>query len=126
MFTVSISNMIYAFLLGKHGEKSIVLLFWDIILKLCNIPIYIMSFILGLEMALLPAGIAMTVAIVILNYVLLLSTSMYGVSGLLKAIREKKITKITAVINIILHFLFCVDVISAITMFCVVKAKEKN
>lgn len=85
-----------------------------------------MSFILGLEMALLPAGIAMTVAIVILNYVLLLSTSMYGVSGLLKAIREKKITKITAVINIILHFLFCVDVISAITMFCVVKAKEKN
>ncbi|MBW9159165.1 hypothetical protein [Clostridium tagluense] len=95
-------------------------------MKLCNIPIYIMSFIIGFEMFFLPAGIVMTFAMVVFSYILLFSTSMYGVSGLLKASSEKKITRKTAVVNIILHFFFCFDIISAVTMFCLVKAKEKN
>lgn len=47
---------------------------------------------------------------------------MYGVSGLIQARREGKITTTVTVVNCILHFLFCMDVISAIVMFCVVKS----
>ena len=126
VFVVLIPNMVYAFVLDKHEENSNVLLFWDMVLKLCNIPIYIMAFTLGFEIFFTPLGIIMALLYAVLTYVLLLATSMYGVSGLLKARREKKITKATAIVNIILHFLFCADVISAVTMFCLVKAKEKN
>lgn len=57
---------------------------------------------------------------------LLLPSSMYEVSGLIQAHQERKITTATAMVNGILHFFFCADVISAIVMFCVVKQKSKG
>lgn len=123
---IFISNMIYAFILAKHGESSAVLLFWDMLLKLCNIPFYFVVFSFGFLMSLVPKGIVITFPLAIIDYLLLLPSSMYGVSGLLQARRERKITTLTAVVNIILHFFFCVDVISAIVMFCIVRVKGKN
>ena len=46
LITVLIPNMIYAFVLKMHGETSTSLLFWDMILNLCNLPIFIMAFYL--------------------------------------------------------------------------------
>jgi hypothetical protein len=51
---------------------------------------------------------------------------MYGVSGLIKAYREGKITVIALIINIILHLIFCLDVISAVVMYITVKRKDKT
>lgn len=122
-----ISNMIYPFILAKHGESSTTLLFWDILLKLCNIPIYIVVFMFGSIMMIWPLGFGVVIAIflAIFDFIMLLPSSMYGVNGIVQACREKKITKLTAVVNCILHFLFCLDVISAIVMFCIAKSKSK-
>lgn len=126
LVVVYIPNMVYAFVLAKHGEKSTVLLFWDMLLKLCNIPIFIVVYIYGFIMAIVPMGIFITVLLIIVDFSLLLPSSMYGVSGLIQARREGKITTATAVVNSILHLFFCADVISAIVMFCVVKARAKS
>ncbi|WP_252250937.1 hypothetical protein [Clostridium sp. ZBS13] len=122
-----ISNMIYPFILAKHGESSTTLLFWDMLLKLCNIPIYIVVFMFGSIMMIWPLGFGVVIALflALFDYIMLLPSSMYGVNGIVRAYREKKITKSTAVVNCILHFLFCLDVVSAIVMFCIVKSKRK-
>jgi thiamine transporter ThiT len=126
--------MIYAFVLAKNREKSTVLLFWDMLLKLCNIPIYLLIFFIGtfigassgLVVTILPFSLAIVFILMIFDYLLLLPSSMYGVSGLIQARREGHITTVALVVNCILHFLFCLDVISAIIMFCVVRLKSKN
>lgn len=123
---VFIFNMIYPFVLAKHGENSTKLLFWDMLLKLFNIPIYIAVFMFGTMMAFLPKGIVITPFLVFFDYILLLPSSMYGISGLIQARREGKITTSTAVINSILHFFFVMDIISAIIMFFKVKTKDKE
>lgn len=122
---VFIPNIIYAFVIARHGESSTSLLFWDMLLKLCNVPIYIIVFIFGFIIALFPKGFIVTFFLVIFDYILLIPSSMYGVSGLLQARREGKITTAAAVGNIVLHFLFCTDVISAVVMYCAVKKKAK-
>lgn len=109
LVVIYIPNMVYAFILAKRGVESAELLSWDMHLKLFNIPIYVSIFGFGL----LPP---MTVPLAIFDYLLLLPSSMYGVSGLIQALREGKITLKTALVNGILHFIFCADVISAVSM----------
>ncbi|WP_261783119.1 hypothetical protein [Clostridium botulinum] len=70
-------------------------------------------------------GVVIALFLAIFDFIMLLPSSMYGVNGIVQAYKEKKITKLTAVVNCILHFLFCLDVISAIAMFCIAKSKSK-
>lgn len=123
---IFIPNMIYAFILAAKKESSSQLLFWAMLLKLCNIPIYIFIFMFGTLAAILPLGFLLIPFLVIFDYIMLLPSTMYGISGIIQARREGKITIETAVINGILHFFFCLDVISAIIMFRKVKSIAKN
>lgn len=123
---VFIPNMIYAFVLLIRREAASVLLFWDMLLKLCNIPIYIVLFSFGSTMAIFPGGIVISFLIAVIDYILLLPSTIYGVCGLLQARRENKITTKAAVVNIVIHFFFCTDVFSAIVMYCKVKRKNKS
>jgi hypothetical protein len=123
---VYFSNIIYAFVLAKRGANSSDLLFWDMLIKLCNIPIYTIIFIFSFFMSFVPKGIVIAIPMAIFDYLLLIPSTMYGISGLLKARREEKITMTTAVVNGIAHFLFCADVISAIIMYGVIKVKESK
>jgi hypothetical protein len=123
---VYIANIIFPFVLAKKGESSRTLLFWDMLIKLCYIPIFIIYFISGFIMVLLPAGFVFTILIMVFDYLLLLPSTMYGVSGLKRAYQEGKIRKEIAVLNQVLHFFFCADVISAVLMYCLVRAKDKR
>ena len=40
-------NMIYAFILKRFGYGHRKLFFWNMLLKLCNIPIYVLVFAVG-------------------------------------------------------------------------------
>ena len=53
---------------------------------------------------------------------LLLSTSMYGVSGLLQCRRENTLPSKVIWLNLILQYLYCVDVVSAI--YCYFKVRK--
>lgn len=109
---------LYAFVLPllKHPGRKI--LFWNMFLKLWNIPIFVVVFILGVGLSiwvffLLPLLAAF-------DYALLLSSTTYGISGLLCMAKDGKFSKPMVVLNIILQFIFCLDVFSAI--YCYVKA----
>lgn len=118
-------NMAYAFVLAARGESSTALLLWDMILKLCTIPIYALIFLVGLALSI--HGIIVLLPFFVgFDYLMLLASSMYGLNGLLLARREKKITTRAAVVNGILHFIFCLDVVSAVVSFCMVKRQDNK
>lgn len=127
--TVSLLNMVYAFILPRLGYTGEQLLFWNMLLKLCNIPVFLAVFFICmlLHIFILP----LIFVLIFFDYLLLLSSTMYGVSGLVRCFNEGKLTRTTLIINVIAHFLFCWDVISAV--YCYVKfckkgntIKEKN
>lgn len=112
-------NMVYAFFLARSGCAR-QLLFWDMLLKLCHIPIYTLIFLIGL------VGNIMMIPLMpfmfLFDALLLLSTSLYGIHGLRLGRREGIFSRKAFVLNVILHFLFCWDVGSAV--FCYVKARK--
>jgi hypothetical protein len=119
------ANMIYAFVAAKW-KSSRELLFWGMLIKLCYIPLYICNFFGGLLALVMPVGFLLVLFVVVVDYLLLLPSTMYGVSGLIKARKEGKIPKGIAMLAIILHFFFCTDVICAIVMYCIVRAQDKK
>ena len=86
---ILIFNMAYAFLLPKLGFDGRGILFWNLLLKLCNIPVVLCIMLFALLMTLiggknLGSDVAIMFKIVFcVCYVLQLSTSVFGLSGLL-------------------------------------------
>lgn len=103
---------LYAFFLPKLGFQGKDILFWCMLLKLCYIPVYCLNFMLALgTFVMLPA---IPLLIFLLDCFLLLCTSMYGVRGLITCRKEGRLSKKALILHLILQFLFCVDVCSAI------------
>ncbi len=116
-------NMVYAFFLPRLGYGGKDILFWSLLLKLCNIPAFLAMFGIGMFMVLLKvedAGLAMFV----LSYLLLLSSTMFGMSGLIRCYKEGAMPCKTFIVQIFLHFIFVADVISAV--YCYAKAPKTN
>ena len=111
---------LYAFCLPRVGCSGNRILLWCMILKIGYIPIFFLIFIGALLCFVVI--IPMIPFLVLFDYFLLLSASMYGVSGLIKCYRENRLSKKAAVLNIVLQFLFCADVFSVI--YCWVKTRE--
>lgn len=112
---------LYAFFLPRCGYSGTRILFWCMLLKLCNIPVFLLIFIaaLGLFVVIIP----LIPLLIIFDYLLLLSTSMYGISGLLTCGKERRLSAKAVTLNIILQFFFCADVLSSI--YCYIKSKKR-
>lgn len=110
-------NMIYAFLLPRLGFEGQKILFWNMLLKLCNIPIFLVIFLVGMltHFLILP----LIPFFILFDYFLLLSSTMFGISGLLSCYKSQQLSYRTLVVNIVAQFFFCVDVISAV--YCYIK-----
>ena len=119
---VSLINMVYAFALPRLGYQGRQLLFWNMVLKLCNIPVFIAVFFIFMlfHILILP----LIPAFILFDYLLLLSSTMYGVSGLVYCFNEGKLTRKSLIINVMAQFIFCFDVFSAI--YCYVKLRDKE
>lgn len=115
-------NMIYAFVLPKLRYSSRKLLFWNMFLKLWNIPIYLSVFLFVLLTHVF--SIPLIPFLFLFDYTLLLSSTSYGISGILNGRKGKLLTPKAALVNIILQFLFCFDVFSAV--YCYVKARKQG
>lgn len=61
------------------------------------------------------------VSFIIFDYILLLPSTMYGISGLIQARKENLIQDKNFAIHVILHFMFCLDLVSAIMSYCRVR-----
>lgn len=122
---IYLPNAVYAFLLPKLGYQSRQILFWNMLLKLMHIPIYLVIFLFGTLMLLMIVGIMMIPFLVIFDYLLLLASSIYGISGAAAAVKEGKLKKSSAVVFCLLQFFFTLDVISAICLYVSVRNREK-
>lgn len=114
---VFLPNIVYAYVLLKKGYSAKQLLFWNMLLKLCNIPIYILVFLIGMFMTITIVGIMIVPFLILFDYLLLIPSTMYGISGLIKAYKDNKISKSIMIGNIILQLIFGLDVISAVVCY---------
>ncbi len=119
---VMLFGALYAFFLPQKGCGSSEILFWCMLLKICNIPVFLLVFIVsvGLFVVVIP----LIPMLFIFDYFLLFVTSMYGVSGLLKCGKEKCLSPKVISIHMFLQFIFCVDVISAV--YCYMKVRKQG
>lgn len=100
------------------------LAFYDMLIKLIHIPFYIAGFVIGLILAfamVVPALIFVSPFLIafifVIEMILMLTSSMYGINAAVRLLRKKAISKKTAVLHIILHLIFVTDVISAICLY---------
>lgn len=122
-----IGNLIFVIVNAAHGVKSEFFLFWNMVMKLVHIPVYLLIFSFGMMFAIyLPAIVIITPFLMSFDYMLLILTSMFGIGGIVQAAREKKLTIAAAVVLGILHFVFCADVVCAVVAFCKVKSKDRK
>lgn len=117
LMVVLIPNMVYAFVLKRNGYNQRDLFFWNMILKLSHIPIYILIFTLGVFMGMMILGIMLSPFLFVFDYSLLLSSSMYGISGLSYVSNRGLFSKKQVIICGVCQFIFVLDVLSAIYLF---------
>ena len=98
---------------------------WNVALKLCHIPSYLFVFLIGLASAVamikLPFTALIIPILVVIDVLLLCTTSAYGVCALVRSKQEGRISTAFMVVNIILHFLFVWDVVSSIIVCCKIR-----
>ena len=87
------------------------------LIKLCNIPIYVLVFAAGIFAVSMILGIMLVPFLMIFDYLLLLPSSMYGISGLRDLSKAGKSSKAEIVINGICQFLFVFDVVGAVYLY---------
>lgn len=105
-------------------RKALDVLKKNMIIKLIHIPAYVFIFIIGLAcmFTIFTAGI--TIVLMILDEMTIVISGLIGLGCIIRSLREDKISIKVAVINGILQFVFCADVISSIIIYRTVKATE--
>lgn len=129
---IYIMNLIYV--CRFRGEGAFYqLAFWNMVVKLCHIPFYLITALIGVLLLLVmvvPAFIfASPILVLILtasNYLLMAVTSAYGVSALVRARAAGAVSRKCMIVNIILHFFFVLDVASSVYVFCRMKKCQKS
>ncbi|WP_329381913.1 hypothetical protein [Anaerofustis butyriciformans] len=127
-----IANIINACILNEENGFY-KLAFWNMLIKLIHIPFFILIFIIGmifLMAMVVPALFILSPIICFilacLDYILILVSSSYGINAITKMRNENILSKKEAVIYIIMHFIFVLDVISAIIIFIKAKKEKKK
>ncbi|MGN0333472.1 MAG: hypothetical protein ACI4D9_10715 [Lachnospiraceae bacterium] len=113
--------IICAFRAVFKKEESLILIcqcFWT---KIMLIPLYILMFIWGVGCIFAPFAIFILPIPIAVDCAVLVTSSSFGVAGILKAYMEEKITKKSMILHIICQFIFCLDLIS----ICMCRKKIK-
>lgn len=116
-------NMVYAFLLPRLGFKVKQILFWNLLLKLWNIPLVLMILLVTLVTSL--AGgegirdeVASLVLIALLScYLIQVPSAMFGISGFRWCRKYGTLSKAGMIASSIAQFIPCVDVIGSILCY---------
>ncbi|MBR1779897.1 MAG: hypothetical protein IJ751_00645 [Oscillospiraceae bacterium] len=97
---------------------------YDMAVKLAHIPFYLGVFAVGvlflLAMVVPAFGFVSPIVIsmlAVVDYLLMLTSSSYGICAALRLARAGRITKRGAAVHVVLHLLFMTDVVSAVYLF---------
>ena len=112
-------NMVYAFLLPGFGFKVKQILFWNLLLKLCQIPLISLILLFTLVMAMVGGeGIGSVVIVALLIcWLLQLSSSVFGISCFLWCHKYGTLSKAGMLASTIAQLIPCVDVIGSILCY---------
>lgn len=115
---VYIANVICA--CKTKSAKS--LTFWNMLMKIIHIPAYVIVFMIGVMLTGqlivgLPFGLFFVPILVLIDVLLLCTTSSYGICALVRSMRQGRVSVAFMVVNILLHMIFVWDVISSIIVF---------
>lgn len=124
LFAVVFFNMFYPFILRKMGYTAKQLLFWDMLIKISHIPMFVVIF-LGILLTVM-LSFMMIPFVALFEYIIVLASSMYGVSGLGKARSEGTAVGTYRIVMLVFHFLFCLDVVAAIWSYAHVRGQMKR
>lgn len=105
---------------GTHQQLS----FYGMVIKLVHIPFYLAGFALGILLLfsmVVPAFLFISPILIavlgVVEFFLMVASSMYGVSASLRMARTGYLPKKSVVLHIVFHFIFVMDVISAIFLY---------
>ena len=122
---ICLPNVVCAFLLPRLGVTPKRMLFLNMVIKLCNIPLFVGGIVGAFLLTQSPDMMIVVMLIsyfVLFDYSLLLPFSMYGISGIWENYQKGKFSAVETAINIILHAFFCIDVFSPI--YCYVRGRK--
>ena len=124
---VYIANVVNAFKLSDAKKSAL----FDMLLKIIHIPFYLVVFVVGVAFlcaSVVPALLFVTpflvFMLVVIDVLLMLTTSMYGINAIGRAFKAKKVTGKFALVNIVLHFFFVTDIISSVVVFCKLRKND--
>jgi hypothetical protein len=120
--------MVYAFLLPKLGFSGKQILFWNLLLKLSQVPLISLILLLTLVMAMVGGeGIgAVVIAALLVCWLLMLSSSVYGISGFLWCHKYGTLSKVGMIASMIAQLIPCVDVIGSILCYIMFRKEGKT
>lgn len=114
-------NIVNAFTY-KEENVEYKLLKYDMLMKIIHIPFYLYVFMMAMFVpALLFISPFVIMYYMLIDFFLMMTTSMYGINVVISLTRKRMISKKLAFIHSILYCIFVMDVISAIVLFKQVK-----
>ena len=115
-FVISIRNRWNSLSLAKTA----------MIVKLCQVPAYVMIFILGVFLAMAIFTIPFSFGLFLFDCLFLMLTGLLTISGVINAIRQQVFTLKGSIWIIILQLVFCADVVASIVFYFVLKKRIVN
>lgn len=125
-------NMVYAFLLPRLGFKAKQLLFWNLLLKLCHIPLILLILLVTLITSLVGGeGIrdeasSMVLIALQLCYLIQVSSAIFGISGFWWCRKYGTLSKVGVIASSIAQFIPCVDVIGSILCYIMFRKEGQS
>lgn len=101
------------------------ILFANMLVKLIQIPAYIMIFVMGVCSLITIFTIPFAIVYWMLDCISVFSTGLVAMSGSIRAKQEGKFSVAFTVITSILSYIFCIDVIVAVVMYVKYKKAQK-
>lgn len=100
------------------------LAYFDMMVKLVHIPFYFGVFVIGivsLFVMVVPAFLFLSPILIwtlfVVDFFLMLTSSMYGISAVMRLLKDHDISKKTAFFFLLCHIIFVADVISAVFLY---------
>lgn len=121
-FLVSLIVSGYNLVSGRNPEAILRI---TMIIKLIHIPAYIAIFVVGLASLITIFTAGISIVLWLLDVFTIIISGTIGLSGIIRALREHRLTGKEALIHGLLQFVFCADVISSIIAYRTVARSGK-
>lgn len=125
LYIVALVCAVTSFIASLANKREILdVLRINMIIKLIHIPAYLFIFVVGLLCMITIFTFGITIVLMIFDGATIVLSGLIGLGGVIRSLRENKISIKVAVIHGILQFVFCADIISSIVIYRKVNATK--